>query len=146
MRESCVPRKKKINLSGEHNTTPRILLAAASESRRSVVRALLAEYEIVVEEANESTKAINMARTQSAEITLVIVELAIPLKGALEVVREIKTLPNQKRARFCILLEETIDKQQLVPFVKLGVRLFARAQTMAEDLRVRLKELDIAPR
>jgi CheY-like chemotaxis protein len=93
-----------------------------------------------IEEANEGPKLVNLAKTSTGEIHLIILDLNIPLMECMKVVKAIKTLPFHRRARFVILVKNA-QKEQLLPLVKLGVRDFLSEESTVEEFGKKFGEI-----
>jgi HD-like signal output (HDOD) protein/DNA-binding response OmpR family regulator len=127
-----------INVSFERK---KILIGQSRNDIRRKFRDYFVEknrYEI--EETNEGPKLVNLAKTSTSEIHLVIIDLNIPLLSSFEVVKAIMTLPHHRRALFVITVKNP-QKEQLLPLVKLGLRDFLNEESTMEELAKKFTQI-----
>jgi HD-like signal output (HDOD) protein/DNA-binding NarL/FixJ family response regulator len=119
----------------------RILIGHVKSEIRSKIRNQFDEKnDCIIEESNEGPKLVNLAKTLTTELHLVIIDLNIPFLSCLEVIKSIMTLPYHRRAKFVVMVQNA-EKEQLIPLVKLGIRDFISEDASAEEIAKKIGEL-----
>jgi HD-like signal output (HDOD) protein len=117
--------KKKIKVLLAHSKT---------EIRTKIANALANQNTLSIEPTDDGFKAMNLAKTSKEELALVIIQLNISVTSCKEVITQIMTLPNHKRAKYILCIDETTTKEQLVPLVQLGIRNFIKESMTLQEI------------
>ncbi len=121
------------------------LIAHADGTFRAKLEALISgRFAVEFDSTGEGPKALNLARTSPRELSLVIVDQSIPMLKCKDLIKGIKSLPNHKRAQFCVVVNEP-DKKLLAPLIKLGVRLFITEQSTDSEIVERINRTGLKP-
>ena len=74
------------------------------------------------------------------ELHLLVISLNIPLLSCAEIIKNVKVMPNHRRARFVVTIANC-EKEELVPLVKLGVRDFFNEETSMDQIFKKFQEM-----
>ncbi|NLE00946.1 MAG: HDOD domain-containing protein, partial [Fibrobacter sp.] len=119
----------------------RILVANfQTECRKKFVSFLSSYSHLNIEEANDGIKALNLTRTQTEELSLLIISLEIPMLPCIDVIRRIMMSPYHRRAKFLVTMVNP-EKEKLVPLIKIGIRDFIKEDITSEEFTAKLKTL-----
>lgn len=112
----------------------KVLIGNSKTDARAKIKAYFEDSEkYTIEETNEGPKVVNLAKTMTSELDLLIVDLEIPFQSSVEVIKNIKMMPLHRQTRIIITFKNA-EKEQLVPFVKMGVRDFINEEASSQEL------------
>jgi HD-like signal output (HDOD) protein len=133
----------KLALDGKQAEIHVLIAHAKSQVRNKIIKLLNNQKHCIVEDTDDGIKAINLARTKSGEISVIVLQLNIPLAQCKDVVEQIKGLPTHKRAKYLICMENSTTKEQLIPLVKLGIRSFIKEEADDKEFSLMLAKLGL---
>ncbi|MBN1983803.1 MAG: HDOD domain-containing protein [Chitinivibrionales bacterium] len=134
---------RNVAINGKASDQKRIMIAHAKSGFRKKITDLLAsDKRFSCEEANDGLKAVNMIKTQTGEMHLCIIDFAIPILSCLDAIKQIQKLPTQKRLQFLVVVSQ-VKKEELVPFIKIGVRYFIKESAPDDEIAQKLQEMNV---
>jgi len=110
------------------------LVATGRSEIREKITASLRDLPVTIETTNEGPKAVNLAKTSTTEICMVIIDVKIPFLTPADIVRQIRAMPTHKRAIYLAVVGNIMTKEQILPLAQLGIRNFVKESSSPEEI------------
>jgi HD-like signal output (HDOD) protein/DNA-binding NarL/FixJ family response regulator len=134
---------RQMSVIKDKSTIRKVIVAHSRNDIRRKIRESLKDIQTIsIEETDSGDKALNLVKTMNEELICAIIDLRISVLACFEIIKQIMILPNHKRAKFVIIFNKA-SKEELVPYVKIGVRTFLSEDYSAEIIRTKLDEMKI---
>jgi CheY-like chemotaxis protein len=120
---------------------PRILVADDQKFFRLMLQELLTDQGFEVLEAEDGAAALEMIRREHATLSMVLLDLVMPVKDGADVLRAVRANPRTEQLPIILVTGQEVTPDQLTDLRAMGATAFLSKATPSKEMMFRVRSL-----